>query len=108
MITGTFGRAAFTFGSISSPLMPGMLMSDRIRTSMGSANRPRALQRLWRRRRKLHDKTPAANVAAELLAKQVFDVGFVIDHQNIDAQCLPPFIRLCRHDARQRNDKFRE
>jgi len=26
MITGTFGRAAFTFGSISSPLMPGMLM----------------------------------------------------------------------------------
>ena len=37
MITGTFGRAAFTFGSISSPLMPGMLMSDRIRMSMGSA-----------------------------------------------------------------------
>ena len=37
MITGTFGRAAFTFGSISSPLMPGMLMSDRIRISKGSA-----------------------------------------------------------------------
>src|SRR5262249_49003175 len=37
MITGTFGRAAVTFGSISSPLMPGMLMSDRIRISMGSA-----------------------------------------------------------------------
>src|SRR5246127_1649210 len=37
MITGTFGRAAVTFDSISSPLMPGILMSDRIRISMGSA-----------------------------------------------------------------------
>jgi hypothetical protein len=35
---------------------------------------------------KLHDKTPGANVAAELLAKQVFHVGFVIDHKNVSAQ----------------------
>src|SRR5262249_44298093 len=51
MITGTFGRAAFTFGSISRPLMPGMLMSDKIREGKSC-------------RRKLHDKTPRANVAA--------------------------------------------
>ena len=30
-MTGTFGRAAFTFGGISSPLMPGMLISERIK-----------------------------------------------------------------------------
>jgi hypothetical protein len=53
-----------------------------------------------------HDKTPAANVAAELLAKQVFDIGFVIDHENIGAQVLSPLIWLCRHDARQCNDEF--
>ena len=39
MITGTLGRAAFTFGSISSPLMPGILMSEKIRISNGSARR---------------------------------------------------------------------
>src|SRR5665213_2955141 len=33
MMTGTSGRNCLTFGSISSPLMPGMLMSDRIRIS---------------------------------------------------------------------------
>jgi hypothetical protein len=32
IIKGTFGRAAFTFGSISSPLMPGMLMSEGVNT----------------------------------------------------------------------------
>src|SRR4029077_13211892 len=49
------------------------------------------LQCLRRRRRKLHDKTSGAYVAAKLLAKQVFDVGFVIDHKDIGAQfpCLP-------------------
>src|SRR6516164_5691481 len=36
MITGTSGRLARTSGSISSPLMPGILMSDRIRISEGS------------------------------------------------------------------------
>ena len=38
---------------------------------------------------KLHDKTSGANVAAELLAKQVFDVGFVIDDKNIGTHSLP-------------------
>src|SRR6185437_8296581 len=33
MMTGTSARSSLTFGSISSPLMPGMLMSDRIRIS---------------------------------------------------------------------------
>ena len=33
MMTGTSGRIALTLGSISSPVIPGMLMSDRIRIS---------------------------------------------------------------------------
>ena len=37
MITGTFGRSAHIFGSISRPLMPGMLRSKRIRLSEASA-----------------------------------------------------------------------
>ena len=33
MITGTSGRAAFALGRRSSPLIPGILISDRIRMS---------------------------------------------------------------------------
>src|SRR3974390_2663502 len=99
MITGTFGRAAFTFGSISSPLMPGMLMSDRIRISMGSAI-------VFARSNASGADVANSNVAAELLAKQVFDVGFVIDHKDIGAQFLCPCFCLLRHDTRQRNNEF--
>ena len=31
MMIGTSGRTAFAFGSISRPLIPGMLMSDKIK-----------------------------------------------------------------------------
>ena len=40
-MTGTSGRAAFAFGKSSSPLIPGMLMSDRIRIK----DAPAALER---------------------------------------------------------------
>ncbi len=33
MITGTSGRNSQTFGNISRPVMPGMLMSERISIS---------------------------------------------------------------------------
>ena len=36
MITGTSGCLARTSGSISSPLIPGMLISDRIRINVGA------------------------------------------------------------------------
>ena len=55
-----------------------------------------------RRACELHDKTPGANVAAELLAKQVFDVGFVIDYEDIGAQFLCPRFCLLRYDTLQR------
>ena len=45
MIMGTSGRISLAFGSISRPVMPGMLMSDRINImvcSIGSAIRDRA------------------------------------------------------------------
>src|SRR6516164_7431795 len=50
-----------------------------------------ALQRLRRGSGEFHDETPRAHVAAELLAKQAFDIGLVVDHKNIGAQffCSP-------------------
>src|SRR5437762_3088169 len=39
MITGTSGRSARMFGSMSSPLIPGMLMSERISTSARARQR---------------------------------------------------------------------
>ena len=90
MITGTSGRSARTFGSISSPLMPGMLMSDRIRISEGSATLRRAQQGRGRRRGELHLKASGLYVAPELLAKQGFDIGLVIDDEYVHAQFLPP------------------
>src|SRR4029079_12416889 len=35
MMTGTFGRSAFTLGSISRPVIPGMLISDKININDG-------------------------------------------------------------------------
>ena len=37
MMTGTSGRTALAFGNSSRPLIPGMLMSDKIRMSDTSA-----------------------------------------------------------------------
>jgi hypothetical protein len=49
------------------------------------------------------NKTPGANVAAELLAKQVFDVGFVIDHKDVGAHFLCPPITGTPDEATRRN-----
>src|SRR5215472_1874114 len=40
MMTGTSGRSALAFGRSSRPVMPGMLMSDRIRISVASLALP--------------------------------------------------------------------
>src|SRR5262249_45161376 len=45
--------------------------------------------------RELHDETLGSNVAAELLAKQMFDVGFVINHKDIGVQFLCPPASAC-------------
>jgi hypothetical protein len=87
MITGALGRAASTFGSISNPVMPGMgmLMSDRIRITMGSAIVFARSNASGADAANSMTKTPIADVASELLAEQVFDIGFVIDHDDVGA-----------------------
>ena len=85
MITGTSGRISLTLGSISSPVMPGMLMSDRIRISDCSMVDAIARQRIRRRIGKIHHETLRAQIAAELLAEQRLDVGLVIHHKNQNA-----------------------
>ena len=82
MMTGTSGRSSLTLGSISRPLMPGMLISDRIRISDCSMGAGNARQRVGRRQGKVHRETLRAQVAPEMLTKQRLDVGFVVDNQN--------------------------
>src|SRR5262249_57287168 len=50
----------------------------------------RALQRRRRGWGKLHQKTPVAQLATELLAKQRLDIGLVIHDEYVNAQFLPP------------------
>jgi hypothetical protein len=79
MMTGTSGRDAFAFGKSSSPLIPGILMSDRIRIK--GTGITDFLKGAISRLSKVHGKAAGADVAPELLAKQVFDVGFIINNE---------------------------
>jgi hypothetical protein len=77
-------RISRTLGSISSPVMPGMLMSDRIGISDGSiaaVTRASASAAGWAK----SITKRRAQISAKLLAKQVRDVGLVIDRQNQNA-----------------------
>ena len=82
MMTGTSGRISLTFGSISSPVMPGMLMSDRIRISDCSMGAGDARQRVGGRMGEIHHEALRAQIAPELLAKQFLNIGLVIDHKD--------------------------
>ena len=72
-MTGTSGRAAFAFGKNSRPLIPGMLMSERIR---------------------INDREAAgAEVAPKLLAKKNLYIRFVVDDENKETHMLSPALR---------------
>ena len=106
MMIGTSGRAAFAFGSSSSPLIPGMLMSDRIRMIVTSAASANALKRSGRRLGKVHGEATIAQVAPKLLAEQHFNVGLVVDHQNKQVHVLCPRCRYECSRARQNDLKL--
>ncbi len=108
MMIGTSGRIALAFGNSSSPLMPGMLMSDRIRISDGRRPRRCVASASLRRLGKIHGKAAVAQIAAELLAEQHFDVGFVIDHENEKAHAGPPDLATAAAVARQNDPEFGE
>src|SRR5262249_28675171 len=56
-------------------------------------------ERRRRGRRKFHVKPARAQVAAELLAKQGFDVRLVIDDEDVNVQCSPP-VFFCAGNVR--------
>jgi hypothetical protein len=83
MMIGTPGRAALAWGNSSSPLIPGILMSDRIRMSDRS---PAS----WGGLGKLHGEPASAKVAPELLPEQHFDIRLIIDHENEHVHARSP------------------
>jgi hypothetical protein len=94
MMIGTSGRAAFALGRSSSPLIPGMLMSDRIRISERSPASAIALKGHGSGLRKFHREPASAEIAPELLAEQNLDIWLVIDPENEKVHACPPdFIR---------------
>src|SRR5947209_1092369 len=92
MITGTSGRAAFAFGKSSRPLMPGMLMSERIRISEAPAASWMHCSRAARRLCEIHGEAAGAEVAPELLAEQHLDIGFVVDDENQKTHLVAPVL----------------
>src|SRR5262245_17933875 len=90
MIAGTFRRLHFR-----QHLRPAHSRHVDVRQDQqGISDRLCALQRLRCGTCELHDEAPGAHVAAELLAKQVFDVGFVVD-KDVGAQLLCPPASAC-------------
>ena len=81
-MTGTSGRSALALGSSSRPLIPGMLMSERIKISDAPAASAMRWSAIWGRLGKLHCKAASAEIAPELLAEQNLNVGLVVDHEN--------------------------
>ena len=79
---GTSGRIALALGNSSSPLIPGMLMSDRIRMRDRSPASTDALKSHGSWLCELHRVTAGAQIAPELLAEQHLDIGLVIDYQD--------------------------
>ena len=73
MITGTSGRLALMFGKRSSPVMPGMLMPDRMRIRRSLDGLIHGLQRRLRRLGELHREPPRAQVSTKLLAEEDLD-----------------------------------
>ena len=90
MITGTSGRAIRTFGKRFRPLVPGMLISERIKTSVSPPTASIELKCFGCRAREIHPETAIANLATELLAEQGLNVGFVIDNEDARAHAVRP------------------
>ena len=92
------GRAALAFGKSSRPVIPGMLMSERIR--INDAASLISLSALSAELRKIHRKPAVADVASELLAKQRLNIGFVanleLDPSPTSARPLSVSALICR------------
>ena len=93
MMTGTSGRNALALGKSSRPLIPGMLMSERIKmsdTPAASMMRWSAIGADWA------NSIVRAEIAPELLAKQYFDIRLIINYENKQAHSHPPALAADR------------
>ncbi|MGY3465715.1 hypothetical protein ACVW0I_002586 [Bradyrhizobium sp. LM6.11] len=81
MITGTSGLDAFALGRSSRPLIPGDIDVRQNQDQRHGIGITDFLKRAISRIGEFHFKAAGTDVAPELLAKQVFDVGFIIDHE---------------------------
>src|SRR6476660_1248082 len=89
-MTGTSGLAALAFGKSSRPVIPGMLMSERIRINDAPAASLIQFKRAVCRLRKIHREAAVADVASELLVKQRLNIGLVVNNKNKQAHLSAP------------------
>ena len=83
------GTGGFCLGKHSRPVIPGMLMSDRVRM-IETPFAPQCVEVRHRGLGKFHCETTRSKIAAELLPKQNFDIRFVINHENEKTCKLAP------------------
>ena len=79
MMTGTSGRASRARGSRSRPLIPGMLMSERMRMSLAASAAQTRSRCVRRASANSMTKRDGAQFSAELLTEQIRDIGLVVD-----------------------------
>ena len=90
MITGTSGRSRAHLRQHFQPAHAGHVDVGQDQDQRRIANFSGARQRRRRRRRKFHREASGLDIAPELLAEQGFDVGLVIDDEDVNAQFVPP------------------
>jgi len=96
MMTGTSGRAALAFGNSSRPVIPGMLMSDRIRINDAAAASLISFKRAVCRLGKIHREATVADVAPECWRNSASTSGSSSTTSNKQAHLSAPcFARGC-------------
>ena len=108
MMTGTSGRSALALGKSSSPLIPGMLMSERIKMSDTPCRIGDPLKCGGGGLGKLHGEAASAEVVPELLPEQDFDIRLIVDHENEQVHARSPDSIQGRPRPRQNDPKFSE
>jgi hypothetical protein len=77
-----------SFGNSSRPVIPGMLMSERIR--INDAPVASLISLSVCRLCKFHGEAAVAEVASELLAKQRLNIGFIVNNKNKQTHLYAP------------------
>ena len=79
-MTGRSGRRCLISRNNVRPSMPGMLMSERMTISSGCDPVRQLVESLFAGGREMQHIGALPHLAAKALAKQVGDIGLVVDH----------------------------